>query len=110
MTETTRPSLEELDEASQLVGRMKSEISKAIIGQDSVIDQVLVGLFSAGHVLLEGVPGLGKTLLVKALAKTFAGSFSRNPIGYHGSRDVRPAKWEVSDSTRPGVLESSSRR
>lgn len=77
MTEFTPPSSEQLAEASNLVGRISSELSKAIIGQDSVIEQVLVGLFAAGHVLLEGVPGLGKTLLVKALAKTFDGSFSR---------------------------------
>ena len=77
MTEKIRPTKEQIEEASDSVGRIKSEISKAIIGQDATIDQVLVGLFSAGHVLVEGVPGLGKTLLVKALAKTFAGSFSR---------------------------------
>lgn len=77
MTEKIRPTKEQIEEASDSVGRIKSEISKAIIGQDAIIDQVLVGLFTAGHVLVEGVPGLGKTLLVKALAKTFAGSFSR---------------------------------
>ncbi len=49
----------------------------AVIGQTEVLRQTLVALIAGGHVLLEGVPGLGKTLLVRALAKTFAGQFAR---------------------------------
>jgi len=48
-----------------------------VIGQHNVIDHVLIALLAAGHVLIEGVPGLGKTLLVQAFAKTFHGQFSR---------------------------------
>ena len=56
---------------------MRREIAKAVVGQDDVVLQVLAGLIAGGHVLIEGVPGLGKTLLVRALAKTFNGSFRR---------------------------------
>ncbi len=63
--------------ANQLVLSLRNELKKAIIGQDHVIDEILVAFLAGGHVLLEGVPGLGKTLLVRSLAKTFAGLFSR---------------------------------
>jgi len=63
--------------AGQLLATMRAEIAKVMVGQDTVIDQVLIGLLAAGHVLIEGVPGLGKTLLVRALAKTFGGHFQR---------------------------------
>jgi len=63
--------------AIEIVQRIRSEISKVVVGQEDIIDQVLIGLLAAGHVLIEGVPGLGKTLLVQALARTFAGNFTR---------------------------------
>jgi MoxR-like ATPase len=56
---------------------IRAEVAKALIGQSEIIDQVLIALLSGGHVLVEGVPGLGKTLLVRALAKTFDGRFAR---------------------------------
>jgi MoxR-like ATPase len=57
--------------------RLKSEVHKVIVGHDEIVDQVLVCLFAGGHVLLEGVPGLGKTLLVRTLAGCLDLSFSR---------------------------------
>ncbi|HTS51871.1 MAG TPA: MoxR family ATPase [Burkholderiales bacterium] len=59
------------------VGAIRAEVAKALIGQGAVIDQVLIALLAGGHVLIEGVPGLGKTLLVRAMAKTFDGRFAR---------------------------------
>ncbi len=75
-TETTETQSQS-DKAVGVVHKIREEISKAIIGQTTVIDEVLISLLAGGHVLLEGVPGLGKTLLVKALAKTFKGEFAR---------------------------------
>lgn len=77
MNEVDSALAERVAQASAIANRMRSEIGKALIGQDSVVEQILIALFAAGHVLIEGVPGLGKTLLVRALAKTFEGSFAR---------------------------------
>ncbi len=64
-------------QALRAVNAMRGEIAKALIGQDRIVEQVLIALLAGGHVLIEGVPGLGKTLLVRSLAKTFAGRFGR---------------------------------
>lgn len=56
---------------------LKSEIHKIIIGQDEVVDQVLISIFSRGHCLLVGVPGLAKTLLVNTISETLGLSFNR---------------------------------
>jgi MoxR-like ATPase len=66
-----------LEQASGLANNLLHEIKKTLIGQDDIIEQVLVALIARGHVLIEGVPGLGKTLLVRSLAKCFGGQFSR---------------------------------
>ncbi len=79
-TDTLTPSYlepERLAWASSLTEKLRVEIRKALVGQEPVVDQVLTGLFAGGHVLLEGVPGLGKTLLVRALAKAFQGTNTR---------------------------------
>jgi MoxR-like ATPase len=57
--------------------RLKSEVGKVIIGQDQVVDLVLMGIFSKGHCLLVGVPGLAKTLLVNTVARSLGLSFNR---------------------------------
>ncbi len=57
--------------------RIKGEIEKVVIGQEAIIEQLIVGLMARGHALLTGVPGLGKTLLVKSIARTFSLSFKR---------------------------------
>jgi MoxR-like ATPase len=56
---------------------LRAEVQKIIVGHDDVINHVLTGLFAGGHVLLEGVPGLGKTLLIKTLSESLDLSFSR---------------------------------
>jgi MoxR-like ATPase len=57
--------------------RLRGEIGKAVVGQDQPVDELLAAFFAGGHVLIEGVPGLAKTLLGKALAKTLDLSFTR---------------------------------
>ena len=66
-----------LQQASELAAQLKIEISKAVIGQKQVVHEALIALIAGGNVLIEGVPGLGKTLLVRALAATFSGEFNR---------------------------------
>jgi MoxR-like ATPase len=56
---------------------LRGEVEKVIVGHREIIDHVLIGMFAGGHVLLEGVPGLGKTLLIKTLAEGLELSFSR---------------------------------
>ena len=70
-------SAQDIERAAQQIAAMRMQIGKAVVGQAEVVDQVLAGLIAGGHVLIEGVPGLGKTLLVQALARTFAGTYRR---------------------------------
>ena len=73
----SNPQAQQRQRASQLAQALRAELRKAVIGQSAVIDDVLTALIAGGHVLVEGVPGLGKTLLVRALARCFGGEFAR---------------------------------
>lgn len=64
-------------EAAEALSSLKGELSRVIVGQRQVIDQITITLLAGGHALLTGVPGLGKTLLVKSLAKLFSLAFKR---------------------------------
>ncbi len=68
---------EAVDHFVKQFGALQKEISKVIIGQRQVVDEVLISIFSGGHSLLLGVPGLAKTLLVNTIAKSLGLSFSR---------------------------------
>jgi MoxR-like ATPase len=68
---------EQIHQFRQAYATVRAEIGKAIVGQDSVVEGTLISLFAGGHVLLEGVPGLGKTLLVRTLGEALDLSFSR---------------------------------
>ncbi|HSP82287.1 MAG TPA: MoxR family ATPase, partial [Gillisia sp.] len=57
--------------------KLKQEIAKVIVGQDEVIDQILLSIFSGGHALLIGVPGLAKTLMVNTIAQALGLDFKR---------------------------------
>jgi MoxR-like ATPase len=75
---------DETDRTDRAIARLnraydsiKSQMSKVIVGQDHVIEQLLIALFSRGHCLLEGVPGLAKTLMISTLARTLSMTFAR---------------------------------
>jgi MoxR-like ATPase len=67
----------EPEDFQKVFKRLEAEVRKVIVGHDDVIRQVLIAFFAGGHVLLEGVPGLGKTLLVKSLSHALGVSFKR---------------------------------
>ncbi|HRP30908.1 MAG TPA: MoxR family ATPase [Agriterribacter sp.] len=68
---------ERIQEAGGFVDRLEKEIASIIVGQQYMINRLLIGLLSNGHVLLEGVPGLAKTLSIKSLAQAVNGKFNR---------------------------------
>jgi MoxR-like ATPase len=72
-----RDDLAAVEEIRRAYGLLKGEIQKVIVGQDEVVDQLLVALFARGHCILTGVPGLAKTLLISTLARTLSLSFNR---------------------------------
>jgi MoxR-like ATPase len=66
-----------IGQAGQFTDKLRDEIRHIIVGQDHMLDRLLIGLLSNGHVLLEGVPGLAKTLTIKSLAQAIHAKFSR---------------------------------
>jgi MoxR-like ATPase len=86
------------DAARELLERVQVELRRAVVGQQRLLERVLVALLADGHCLLEGVPGIGKTLTVASLAKTLGGSFTRLqftpdliPSDIVGTRIYRPS-------------------
>ncbi len=86
--------------AADLLQRLRAEIAKALVGQTAVVEQVVASLVASGHVLIEGVPGLGKTLLVRALAQSLQIGYGRVQF----TPDLMP-----SDVTGHAVLDSTTR-
>ncbi len=75
--EDIRMLTDRISDASGFASRINSELGKVIVGQQVMVERLLIGLLSNGHVLLEGVPGLAKTLAIKSLASTINADFSR---------------------------------
>src|SRR5947207_13349245 len=88
--------LEAVEKLQKSYHNMKSELGKVIVGQEAVIEELLIALFCKGHALLVGVPGLAKTLLISTLSKTLGLSFNRIQF----TPDLMP-----SDITGPEVIE-----
>lgn len=75
--EDIRQLNERISHAGQFIDKLKEEIGQVIVGQSLMLDRLLIGLLSNGHILLEGVPGLAKTLTIKSLAQATHVKFSR---------------------------------
>jgi MoxR-like ATPase len=87
-----------IDLSTTRLAQVRHELSRVIVGQDRVVDRLLVAVLAEGHVLLEGAPGLGKTLLLSTLARILGGSFNRIqftpdliPSDIVGTRIFRPS-------------------
>ena len=68
---------EKINHSATFIDKIHNELGKVIIGQQHMVERLLIGLLSSGHILLEGVPGLAKTLAIKSLARTINAQFSR---------------------------------
>src|SRR6476619_1590533 len=75
--EEIRQLNEKISYAGRFIDTLRTEVNKVIIGQHHMLERLLIGLLSNGHILLEGVPGLAKTLSIKSLAATINAQFSR---------------------------------
>src|SRR5438034_9009543 len=97
MTTKDREPRPENDDPREALQEALYEIKRVIVGQDAMLERLLVSLLTGGHVLLEGVPGLAKTLTVRTLARVLGGSFGRIqftpdlvPADLIGTRIYRP--------------------
>src|SRR5438093_11249956 len=77
MAVETKETTRRIERAAEILSRVSAEVGRAVVGQRAMMDRLLVGLLTGGHVLLEGVPGLAKTLAVRSLADTLALKFRR---------------------------------
>src|SRR5436309_769382 len=77
MTVDTKESAVRVEQAGATLSKVREEVARAVVGQRQMVDRLLIGLLTGGHVLLEGVPGLAKTLAVKCLSDSLALKFRR---------------------------------
>ena len=89
--------LENLEkEATGLVAKlqdMKTEIHKVVVGQEEVMDQLIIGMLAGGHILIEGLPGLAKTLMIKTLAT----AVKDNQMSSDTTEDQAGSDWIMAD-------------
>ena len=108
---------DDADEARRTFETALFEVKRVIVGQDEMLERVFVALLAQGHLLLEGVPGLAKTLTIKAVADVLGGSFKRIqftpdlvPSDLVGTRIYRPDAGVFDTELGPGVLQLPARR
>ena len=106
--QTTEDTFAEIAEARATLETAMFEIKRVIVGQEHMLERVLIALLSGGHVLIEGVPGLAKTLTVKTVAEVLGGTFQRIqftpdlvPADLVGTRIYRPDKGNFDTETGP---------
>lgn len=87
----------QIEESHHLISSIRSEISKQLVGQEKLVDSLLTGLLTGGHILIEGVPGLAKTSAVKALAEVVQADFKRIQF----TPDLLPADLTGTEIYRP---------
>lgn len=80
------PAIQDLEAIQRAVGVIRQNVARVVVGLDHAIDLLLVALLSEGHILIEDVPGVGKTVMARALARSLAGSFAR----IQGTPDLLP--------------------
>lgn len=100
MSEISNAS-DSIEKLSAARSRILEQLSQIIVGQEEVVEQLLISIFSRGHCLLEGVPGLAKTLMISSLSKTMDLSFSRIQF----TPDLMPA-----DITGTEIIEETNQR
>lgn len=97
---------ESITESHLLISRIRNEISKELVGQERLVDSLLTGLLTGGHVLIEGVPGLAKTSAVKALASVVQAGFKRIQF----TPDLLPADLTGTEIYRPKTTDFITRK
>ncbi len=97
---------EKIHEHHALVNAVREQVSRKIVGQQALVDALLTGLFTGGHVLIEGVPGLAKTSAVKALAAAVRADFKRIQF----TPDLLPADLTGTEILQPATMEFTTRK
>lgn len=106
MTQDLATTREEVEAQSALLRRLQSEVGQVIVGQHEVIEKILVGLLASGHILLEGLPGLAKTLTFRTLADALQASFKRVQF----TPDLLPADLVGTNIFNPQTAEFTAKK